>query len=157
MENNLLLEKLREKFPDGVQEVIAVETDMCVKIFPDKIKDIAYFLKDEPGFSFDFLMCLSGVDRGEKLEVVYHLFSCENRRTLILKAEVGKESAAVESVAEVWKAANWHEREAYDLLGISFHGHPDLRRILLPDDWKGFPLRKDYEYPKEYSGIDLCP
>jgi NADH-quinone oxidoreductase subunit C len=79
-----------------------------------------------------------------RFEVVYHLYSLEHRHMIRLRAEVAEDDASIESVVDIWAGANWHERECFDLLGITFNGHPDLRRVLLPDDWEGHPLRKDY-------------
>src|SRR5207245_661561 len=105
---------------------------------------------------FDYLMCLSGVDYGKNLlGVVYHIASMKTKQKLTLKLEVAAEEAEVPSVWEVWPSANWHEREAFDLFGIRFSGHPDLRRILLPDDWDGHPLRKDFKVPEFYQGMKV--
>ena len=101
-------------------------------------------------------MCLSGVDLGAKeeyLSVVYHLYAMQHRHNVVLKAPVPKTDAHLPSVSHIWKTADWHEREAYDLYGILFEGHTDLRRILLPDDWEGYPLRKDYKEPDFYRGM----
>jgi NADH-quinone oxidoreductase subunit C len=92
---------------------------------------------------------------GGKLGVVYHLHSTSLDHKIVLKTEVTAESPHAASVESVWKTANWHEREAFDLFGIVFDGHPDLRRILLPDDWEGHPLRKDYAVPEFYNGMKV--
>ncbi|MFH1407388.1 MAG: NADH-quinone oxidoreductase subunit C, partial [Candidatus Omnitrophota bacterium] len=110
-------------------------------------------LKEDEKLRFDYLMCLSGVDYKEYFEVVYHLYSMERGRRAAVKVKLSREKPEVDSVSSLWKSANWHEREAFDLLGIRFNNHPDLRRILLPEDWgEGFPLRKDYEHkPDQYD------
>jgi NADH-quinone oxidoreductase subunit C len=110
-------------------------------------------LKENEKLKFDFLMCLSGVDYKEYFEVVYHLYSMEYGYKITLKVKINHQNPEVDSVSFIWKTANWHEREAYDLLGIKFNNHPDLRRILLPSDWSdGYPLRKDYTYkPDKYD------
>jgi NADH-quinone oxidoreductase subunit C len=101
-------------------------------------------------------MCLSGVDyTGGKLGVVYHLNSMKLNQKIVLKVDLTVETLHVQSVESVWKTANWHEREAFDLYGIIFDGHPDLRRILLPDDWEGYPMRKDYQVPEYYNGMKV--
>ncbi len=100
-------------------------------------------------------MCLSGVDWVNNLEVVYHIYSMTYHHKLVIKVPLTKDDPKIESVSGIWATANWHEREAYDLFGIIFENHPDLRRILLPEDWEGHPLRKDYIPQKEYKGIDL--
>jgi len=104
---------------------------------------------------FDELMCLSGVDYGAESElgVTYHLCSTATGSKFTVKVKVAREKPVLPSVSSLWRTANWHEREVYDLYGISFDGHPDLTRILLPDDWEGHPLRKDYVLNKTYHGI----
>jgi len=112
---------------------------------PDKMHDLAFKLQQEADLAFDFLFCLTGVDRIEFLEVVYHLESTTLKHQLELKVQTpDRENGAVDTVSDVWKTAEFHEREAYDLLGIKFNNHPDLRRIFLEEGWKGYPLRKDY-------------
>jgi NADH-quinone oxidoreductase subunit C len=98
-------------------------------------------------------MCLSGIDLAENLGVVYHLYSMVHTHKLVMRTEVPKEKPDVKSVAMLWRTADWHEREAFDMFGINFIQHPELKRILLPDDWTGFPLRKDYIQPEFYNGI----
>ncbi|MCS1352275.1 NADH-quinone oxidoreductase subunit C [Mechercharimyces sp. CAU 1602] len=112
---------------------------------PSKWRGVASFLRDDPSFSFDYLRHFAGLDQGEYLEVVVHLHSFIHKHDLCIHVPTPKEEATVPSVTDIWAGADWNEREAYDLLGISFTGHPNLRRILLPDDWTGHPLRKDYE------------
>ena len=111
------------------------------------------------GLYFDFLSCLTGLDNGPEaatMEVIYHLASVPYNYQLAVKVTVDRENPEVDSVSDIWKSANWHEREAYDLLGIRFRNHPDLRRILLPADWEGFPLRKDYREQEKYHGIHVA-
>ena len=125
-----------------------------IQIAPDKIERVCQYLSSEDDLAFDYLMCLSGVDYNNgTLGVVYHLSSIKHRHTIVLKTSCPKDHAHVASVSMIWGTANWHEREAYDLLGIVFDGHPDLRRILLPYDWEGYPLRKDYKVQEFYNGI----
>ena len=107
---------------------------------------------------FDYLACLTGIDQGPvagTMEVVYHLYSMTYEFGLALYVDLPRDAPELPSVSSVWQAANWHERETYDLLGIRFLGHPDLRRLLLPDDWQGHPLRKDYQTPDTYQGIRI--
>lgn len=148
--------------------------DPFATVDPAQLVEVCTFLRDDPRLKFELLNDLTGVDYLEPdakkapkagfdphLEVLYHLssFTYPGRRfTLKLnlprwKNDTPGELPEVPSVAGVWRTADWHEREAYDLLGIVFTGHPDLRRILLADDWIGHPLRKDFEYPLEYHGI----
>ncbi len=120
--------------------------------------EVARYLRDDPDLRFESLMCLSGVDYGKELGVVYNIHSIPHRHRFCLKVLLereGDEQPRVPTVVSVWAGANWHEREAYDMVGIVFDGHPDLRRILLPDDWDGFPLRKDYKFPREWHGIPI--
>ncbi|HET7152633.1 MAG TPA: NADH-quinone oxidoreductase subunit C [Candidatus Kapabacteria bacterium] len=120
------------------------------------IKDISLFLRDEADLAFDALMCLSGIDNGNKtLSVAYHLDSTGNKHKCALKVTVPIETPDVPTVSDVWAHANWEEREAYDMLGINFIGHPDPRRILCPYDWEGFPLRKDYKVQEYYHGMKV--
>jgi NADH-quinone oxidoreductase subunit C len=129
--------------------------DPWVKIAPNRIRDIAMFLRDDKT-QFDTLMCLTGMDyTGGKLGVVYHLASTALGHKITLKVDATAENPHVQSVEAVWKTANWHEREAYDMIGIVFDGHPDLRRILCPYDWEGYPLRKDYKVPEYYNGMKV--
>ena len=117
---------------------------------------VAEFLHGEPSLSFDWLACLSGVDYAAegRMAVVYDLWSVTHGHRFAVKAFTPDRAAPrVPTVTDLWPAADWHEREAFDLLGIVFDGHPDPRRILLADDWVGHPLRKDYDFPKEYHGI----
>jgi len=129
----------------------------------DRIADVCLELRNNPDTYFDFLSSLSGVDYGVesgKFGVVYHLASIPYKTQLTLKIskENNREEAnlpSFPSIVSVYRSADWHEREAYDMLGIFFEGHPDLRRILMPDDWEGFPLRKDYKNAEFYKGIKI--
>jgi NADH-quinone oxidoreductase subunit C len=130
--------------------------DPFARVSPVRIKEIALFLRDNDRMQFDTLMCLSGLDyTGGKFGVVYHLASTPLGHKFVLKVDLTSENMHVESVESVWKTANWHEREAFDMYGIIFDNHPDLRRILMPDDWVGYPLRKDYQVPEFYNGMKV--
>jgi NADH-quinone oxidoreductase subunit C len=132
-------------------------------IKPELIADVCLELRNNPVTYFDFLSCLTGVDYGTeqaRFGVVYHLASIPYQWQLTLK--ISKENGREEddlptfpSISSVYRTADWHEREAFDLVGILFDGHPDLRRILLPDDWEGYPLRKDYKTAEFYKGIKI--
>ena len=148
--------KLKSQFDEAVPSIEEIPIEPFIKIVPESIAEVAKYLKDEPELTFDMLMCLSGVDGDETLTVVYHLFSIEHHHKIVLKVDVPKSAPNVPTVENVWKTANWHEREAFDLLGIIFDNHSDFRRILLPDDWEGHPLRKDYEPPKFYDGMPVA-
>ncbi len=130
--------------------------DTCIQIAPTAILEVCQYLAETDTLAFDSLMCLSGVDMGvkeEELSVVYHLYAMQHRQSIVLKTSVPKTDAHLPTVSHIWKTADWHERETYDLYGIVFEGHTDLRRILLPDDWEGYPLRKDYQEPDFYRGM----
>lgn len=147
--------------------------DSWIEVAPESIADVSYHLKHDVALKFDALNDLSAVDYLEPdeklakkfpydphLEVVYHLYSYTHKHFLNVKVmlprwknDVEGQIPEVPSVSHVWAIADWHEREAYDLMGINFIGHPNLVRILCTDDWVGHPLRKDYEFPLEYHGI----
>ncbi|QOS98194.1 NADH-quinone oxidoreductase subunit C [Brevibacterium sp. JNUCC-42] len=107
--------------------------------------DVALFLKQNPSLQFDYLSTLHGVDYEDRMEVYYHLYSYAHHQSLAIKVKTTREASSVASVVDVWRGADWNERETYDLLGIQFLGHPNLVRIMMPDEWVGHPLRKDYE------------
>lgn len=153
MKAEAIYERLRSRFGDQVVEFKHQGGEPFIVVDSLRLGDVAGYLKEEEELSFDSLMCLSAVDYGESYAAVYHLHSMRHRHRLVLKAYVPKDDPHLPSVQSVWKTANWHEREAYDLMGMRFDGHPGLRRILLPEEWPGHPLRKDYVFPEEYDGI----
>lgn len=157
MNANEIHEKIKDRFPDGVVEFKAdAVVDPFIVVRHEPVRDIAEFLSSDPDMKFDYLMSLSGMDYNDgNLGVVYHLFSMEKRHRIVIKTKLPKTDAQIQSVESVWKSANWHEREAFDLFGIVFRDHPDLRRILLPDDWEGHPLRKDYKVQEYYRGMKV--
>lgn len=110
-------------------------------------------LRHDKDLLFDYLQLVTGVDWGDHFDVVYHLYSMSLGHKIAIKVAIDRSSPRIPSVCDIWPAADWHEREQFDLLGIVFEGHPDLRRILCPEDWEGYPLRKDYVQPAEYHGI----
>jgi NADH-quinone oxidoreductase subunit C len=151
--------ELEKQFPGKIKGADLEAVNPFVIVDAGSIVEVALWLRDEPEMAFDMLHCLSGVDypKDEKMVVVYHLFSLRKRHWMVLKVELPRDGAVVPTVENVWKTANWHERETYDLYGIRFEGHSDLRRIFLPDDWEGHPLRKDWEWPDEWHGIPVKP
>lgn len=155
MESEKIIEKVKEKYANEIIEANTEVMQPFIRVSKDGLIAVCKFLNYDDELLFDYLMCLSGVDWKENLEVVYHLYSMTYNHKIVLKVNVSKEQPRVPSVSGIWATANWHEREAYDLFGIIFEGHPDLRRILLPEDWEGHPLRKDYVPQKQYKGIDL--
>jgi NADH-quinone oxidoreductase subunit C len=151
-----IADRIKEKFPIEVQEVSDFGGQVSVSVHRGKILDICRFLFEDPDISMDFLSDLCGVDypdRKFRFEVVYNLYSLKYRHRIRVKALVPEDSPYIDSVVSVWSGANWHEREACDMYGIVFQGHPDLRRILMPDDWEGYPQRKDYplQGPEDYK------
>lgn len=108
---------------------------------------LAFELKQNALFRFDYLFCLTCVDWKTHLTLVYHLSSTEYRHTLVIKSKLDRTNPVIDSVVDIWKTADFHEREVFELFGVHFTDHPDLRKLILPDDWVGFPLRKDYEDP----------
>ena len=128
-----------------------------IVVAPGNIQQVAKYLRDEQELHFDYLMCLSGVhyEKEEQLAVTYHLNSTSLKHKVILKVVMAQDDARVPTVEQVWKTADWHEREAFDMFGIQFEGHPDHRRILCPDDWEGHPLRKDYKVQEFYRGMKV--
>ncbi len=149
-------EKLKAKFGDTVLEAKLDAPQPWIRLAPDKTKSVAFFLRDEPSLQFDFMSCLSGVDYNDgNLGIVYHLYSMVHKQKIVLKTSCTKDNPNIQSVSEVWGTANWHEREVFDMFGIYFDEHPDLRRILCPDDYPGFPLRKDFKVPEFYNGMKV--
>lgn len=147
-----IFDRLKEKFGNRVLD-LTENADPFIRVSADAIADISLYLRDDEAMGFESLMCLSGVDYPEHLSLVYHLFSSAHRHKITLKTDLGREDPSLPTVEGVWRVANWHERETYDMFGIVFEGHSDLRRILCPDDWEGWPLRKDYEVQEYYRGI----
>jgi NADH-quinone oxidoreductase subunit C len=145
----LVVPRLRERCADDIREVATWRHETTVVLRLAGLLRVARILRDDPDLAFDFLSSVTGVDRlrlpesSPRFEVVYHLYSLRHKWRLRLKVRVD-EGDAVPSVTGIWETAAWHEREVFDLFGLTFTDHPDLRRILMPDDWEGHPLRKDY-------------
>lgn len=148
--------QLKAQFGDAVSALSETKGDRFVTVKGDKIVDVCRYLKTTAGLEFDFCQDITALDWPARkvIEVVFHIFSMVHRHGLVLKVETNREDPTIATVEGVWKAANWLEREVYDLFGVKFVGHSDLRRILLPDDWVGFPLRKDYQEAGGFHGID---
>lgn len=144
---NPAVQKLKEWNASAVAQVIEFRGETTVVVPRQHLLGAAELLADEPSLRFSFLSDLSAVDRfplEPRFEVNYHLLSIEKRLRLRLKVKLSTADPVVHSVTQIWPTANWHEREVFDMFGILFEAHPDLRRILMPDDWEGHPLRKDY-------------
>lgn len=166
-------DSLKKQFGDLITGENLTALDPWIEVAPEGLVEVCRYLRDEPSLRFNFLNCITCVDYFEPdekkaaktgwqphLEMVYHLYSLPNKISLVVKVmlprwkdDVVGELPEVPTVSGVWSTADWHERETYDLSGIRFVGHPNLRRILCPEDWVGHPLRKDYEMPLEYHGI----
>jgi NADH-quinone oxidoreductase subunit C len=147
MEEDPVLDILTQKFPDAVAERKTWKDERTAVVLREKLVEVCLFLRDDPRLSFNTIIDICGVDYlGEepRYEVVYHLLSIPSARRIRLKVRVAGDDPRVPSVTSVWAGAEWPEREIYDMFGVAFEGHPDLRRILMPDDWQGHPLRKDY-------------
>lgn len=155
MEAKEIYGRLEQKFPGKVAGLKDDVLDPFLMVEPQAIVEACCFLRDEPELKFEILSDLTVVDfpKEEKLQVVYHLYSYTFRHPIVLKVDLPREEPRIPTLEGVWKAANWFEREAFDLFGVVFEGHGDLRRILLPEDWIGHPLRKDYVEQEEYDGI----
>lgn len=173
MSGQTFLDRLKKRFGDKITGANLDALDPWIEVAPDALVDVSTYLRDQPDLRFNYLNCITAVDYFEPdpkkaakvswqphLEVVYHLWSVPNRVSLVLKVmlprwkgDVPGELPEVPTVSDVWRTADWHEREVYDLSGVRFIDHPNLRRILCPEDWVGYPLRKDYEMPLEYHGI----
>ena len=149
--NQKVGERISEKFPDSRDGEVA---DTHIQLKPDQWNEIATWLKTEEDLLFDSLQCITGMDLGENvLEARYNLHSMKHRNAIEIRIAVSREIAQIPSIEQVWRIGDWFERETYDMYGIRFTGHGDLRRILLPEDWEGWPLRKDYEVQETYHGI----
>ena len=145
-ENNLTINKLKEKFPNSILGEATFRGESTVTVPKEEILQICKFLHSDPDLQYHLLTDLCGLDRlpeVPRFEIVYHLCSIKNHQRIRLRVKVG-EDESISSVESIWKSANWYEREAFDLFGILFKNHPDLRRILLWDGFEGHPLRKDY-------------
>ena len=145
--------KAKQRFAGKVLEVSDAKLDPWMVVEPAAIVEVGGFLKDDPETAMDCLSNQSGVDYKDRIEVVYHLFSYRHRHNAILKVKLPRDNPSVPTLEGLWKSANWMEREIFDLLGVNFEGHSDLRRLLMPEDWPGYPLRKDFVEPLEYHGI----
>ncbi len=151
-----LLSIVREHCTHGDAVPDETMTPKGIRIDAADLTAVSLDLHDNPAVFFDMLSCISVVDNGPEagtLDVVYNLYSIPFNHHLSLKVTVPRENSEIDSVQHIWKTANWHEREAWDMFGLKFRGHPDLRRILLPADWEGHPLRKDYKQQEYYRGV----
>lgn len=143
------------KTPGVVDETM---TPGGIRLDASDLRAVCLSLYDHPDAYFDMLSCITVLDTGPEagtLEIIYNLYSIPFNHHLALKVILPRDRAEADSVQDIWKTANWHEREAWDMYGVQFKGHPDLRRILLPADWEGHPLRKDYKQQEYYRGVKV--
>lgn len=142
-------EELQEVLKAKSETITFVEGGewLNIEIDPVNWKDFASSMKSDPALAFDYLFCLTCVDWKTHLTMVYHFTSTVHRHELVVKIKLDREKPDVNTVCDIWRTAEFHEREVFELFGVNFSGHPDLRKLILPDDWEGFPLRKDYDDP----------
>lgn len=146
---------LEQQFPGKVRDFNGEVFEPFLTVEASSIVEVCGFLRDCAGLDFEVLSDLTALDwpKEEKIQVVDHLFSYKHNHQIVLKVDLPRANPKIATVEGVWKVANWFEREVYDLFGVIFEGHSDLRRIMLPEDWVGYPLRKDYVEQEEYDGI----
>lgn len=149
MNNEALQQTILSWFPDPEFPQPEFSTEgsqyLTISVQPQQLHELMQLLKNNPETHFDYLFCLTAVDYGKELGVVYHLESTTHRHIVVVKVQTGdRENPLFDSIQDLWATANFHEREAYDLMGIKFRNHPNLKRLFLSEDWQGFPLRKDY-------------
>ena len=159
-----ICEILKKILPEAVEDAVLESGHPHAKVKAEHWREVALCLRDDPRLQFNMLRSIAAIDllADDKIACVYDLISVPLERLsklitqsheFAVRIEVDRKDPVIPSVADIWPAADWHEREAYDMMGVTFPGHPDPRRILCPDDWEGYPLRKDYEHPLEYHGI----
>jgi NADH-quinone oxidoreductase subunit C len=147
LDQHPIVKKCRAWEPEAIAETLRFRGETTLVVARERLRRVAEFLASEPDLDFKLLVDISAVDRfpvEPRFELNYHMVSLSRRERLRVRVRVAGRDPAVDSVTQVWPTANWHEREIFDLFGVRFEGHPDLRRILMPEDWEGYPLRKDY-------------
>lgn len=154
MKDSQIAQKIKDHFADFPLEWVEPENgDSYLYVSGDCIQDVICFCKQTPELDFDYLLNLTAMDGKEHIEVVYHLHSYRHGHTFELKVKVPRQNGEVNTITSIYGAANFQEREVFDHFGVKFKGHPNLKRILLPDDWVGYPLLKDYKEQEEYNGM----
>lgn len=138
---------------DAIEDAQTATHSPWFRVKPHHFRSCMELVKNHERLAFDYLQLVTAIDWVTQIEVVYHLWSMKHGHKIAVKVVTERENPRVPSVSDLWPAADWHEREQFDLMGVVFEGHPDLRRILCPEDWEGHPLRKDYTQPVEYHGI----
>jgi NADH-quinone oxidoreductase subunit C len=153
-----LIESINKSLPGIIKETNQEDSPVSIKVDAKDIRKICQYLRDQEDFYFDQCSCVTGIDNGPEvgsMEIVYNLYSIVYDHHLMIKLELDRSNPQVDTISDIWKTADWLERETYDLLGIDFKDHPDQRRILLPKDWEGHPLRKDYKLQEYYHGVKV--
>lgn len=159
MNSGALLAHIKEILKDQDIEVDEQCTPTAIRLKPEKLAESLAVLHVDTALYFDQLSCITGIDNGPDagtMELVYQLYSIPFNHHLTVKVMLDRTEPKADSLTAIWRSADWHEREAYDLLGIEFNDHPDMRRILLPADWEGHPLRKDYQHQEYYRGVKVA-
>ena len=146
------IDRIKSKYPRIIIDSHNFRGEQTITVNKESVLELFKFLRDDPELDFKFLMDLTAVDylnrKDNRFEVVYHFYSLKHNHRLRVKVPVSEDDCTIDSVSSLWKTANWYEREVWDLYGIKFNGHPDMRRILLYEEFKGHPLRKDYPINK---------
>ena len=155
--SELVEKSIRDSFPDAMVETTDAFGILNVKITPASLLAVCEMLHSNPEMGFDYLADITAIDwsaapalegkKSDRIEVVYQLTNLAKNAKVALRVDLDRDKPELDSVTSVWKGADYQEREVFDLMGVVFKGHPDLRRILLPEDWEGYPLRKDYVIP----------
>jgi NADH-quinone oxidoreductase subunit C len=155
MQESEIFARLEKQFSGKVRDFNGGVPEPYLLVDAEAIVEVCRFLRDEVDLNFGVLSDQTAVDwpKEEKIQLVYHLYSYGDRQQIVLKVDLPRDNPKIVTVENIWKIANWFEREIFDLFGVIFEGHSDLRRILLPEDWVGYPLRKDYIEQEEYDGI----
>jgi NADH-quinone oxidoreductase subunit C len=155
MEPAEIFSRLEKRFSGKVGDFKGDVPEPYLLVDGEAIVEVCSFLRDDADLKFEVLSDQTAVDwpKEEKIQLVYHLYSYSRRHQIVLKVDLPRANPKIATVENIWKVANWFEREIFDLFGVIFEGHSDLRRILLPEDWEGYPLRKDYIEQEEYDGI----
>jgi NADH-quinone oxidoreductase subunit C len=147
---------LTTAFPSAGMTLEEVHPEAVIRLPQEALHEVMDALHKDAKLHFECLMCLSGVDKPpQEQQVVYHLYSMRHSHRCTVRCTVPRDNGHLPTVSDIWATADWHEREAYDMFGMRFDGHPDPRRILCADDWEGHPLRKDYKAPESFHGIPL--
>ncbi len=151
-EETNIIDRIKDKFGDKVLESHNYRGDQTVTVAKESIHEVSKFLRDDSELSFEFLMDITAVDyldkKENRFEAVYHFYSLKNNNRVRVKAPLNEDNCEIDTVTDLWKTADWYEREIWDMYGIKFKGHPNMKRILLYEEFKGHPLRKDYPINK---------